>query len=136
MAPLVRYHARHKLLFMAHNQAGMRELGRVIANAENLTPSDVVNRYRQGLGRVLARPAQPGAVINAAQHALGYVSDGLSAGEKQHFDHLLNDYRQRRKPLSAVTAVLSSWVERFQVAYLAEQYLFSPYPAELMTVHA
>lgn len=136
MAALVAYHAAHKLLFMAHNQSGMRALGRIVANADRLPFDAVVAQYREGLTRVFARPARPGAVINVAQHAFGYFSDGLSGREKAFFDSLLDDYRNERKPLSALTAVLASWIERFEVSYLADQAFFQPYPRPLLTVHA
>jgi uncharacterized protein YbgA (DUF1722 family)/uncharacterized protein YbbK (DUF523 family) len=135
MGSLVAYHAAHKLLFMAHNQAGMRALGRIVANAERAPVASVIASYRAGLGRVLARQARPGSVVNVAQHAFGYVSGGLGSREKLFFDDLLSDYRAKRKPLAALTAVLAAWIERFEVDYLADQVFFAPYPAPLLTVN-
>jgi len=134
MSALVGFHASHKLLLMAHNQAAMRDLGRVVANHEKLPLPDVLARYREGLGRALARPAKTPARINVFEHAFGYFSGGLSPAEKRHFQQLLGKYRSSRVPVGAVTALLRSWTERFRTAYLAGQVLFDPYPEELVSL--
>lgn len=134
MAALVTCQTANKLLFMAHNQTGMRALGGIVANAKRLPFNAVAAAYRMELGRVLSRPARTVAVINVAQHAVGCVSDGLEARERTFFAALLADYRAGRKPLAAVTSVLASWIERFDVGYLQGQTFFAPYPPPLATV--
>lgn len=129
---LVRFHATHKYLLLGHGQAGMRELGRVVANAEHKAWEEVRGAYAAGLMKVLSRPARKPARINVFQHAFGFVSDRLGAREKRHFDSVLDAYRDSRVPVGAVTTLLQSWVERFDVAYLADQVLFEPYPVALV----
>lgn len=129
---LVDFHSRNKLLFMAHNQAGLRALGTIVANHDRKPAEELFREYEAGLGRVLARPARPGPWINVAQHAFGYFSDALSPREKTFFDTLLQRFRSERQPLSAVLSVISGWIARFDQPYLREQTLFEPYPHELM----
>jgi uncharacterized protein YbgA (DUF1722 family)/uncharacterized protein YbbK (DUF523 family) len=131
MRDIVAYHSVNKLLFMAHNQSGMRRLGEVVANAGRLPPGEVAAAYRDELGRVLARPARPQAWVNVAQHVFGYVSDVLSTREKAFFDTLLDEYRRGRQPLQSVLSVLVGWLARIEVPYMEAQTLFEPYPAEL-----
>lgn len=129
---LVQFHTRNKLLFMAHNQAGLRALGSIVANHDRRPAPELFRDYEAGIGRVLARPARPGPWINVAQHAFGYFSDSLSPKEKTFFDSLLQRFRAERQPLSAVLSVLAGWIARFDQPYLQAQTLFEPYPHELM----
>jgi uncharacterized protein YbbK (DUF523 family)/uncharacterized protein YbgA (DUF1722 family) len=126
------YHAGNRLLFMAHNQAGVRRLVEVLANDDGLSPGEVAAAYRDELARVLARPARPGAWVNVAQHAFGYVSDVLSTREQGFFDTLLDEYGQGRQPLQSVLSVLTGWLARIEVPSMEAQTLFEPYPAELL----
>jgi uncharacterized protein YbgA (DUF1722 family)/uncharacterized protein YbbK (DUF523 family) len=132
MRRLVEFHARNKLLFMAHNQTGMRALGVVVANPERKPVDEVLDEYETGLRRVLARPARPGPWINVAQHAFGFFSHALSPNEKTFFETLLQRFRAERMPLSAVLGVLAGWTARFNEPWLEAQSLFEPYPHQLM----
>jgi uncharacterized protein YbgA (DUF1722 family)/uncharacterized protein YbbK (DUF523 family) len=132
MRRLVEFHARNKLLFMAHNQTGTRALGTIVANAERKPIGEILDAYQAGLHRVLARPARPGPWINVAQHAFGFFSHALSPNEKTFFETLLQRFKAERLPLSAVLGVLAGWTARFDEPWLEAQSLFEPYPHELM----
>ena len=131
-AALVAFHARNKLLLMAHNQTHMRALGRLVAKAGTTPRRRLVDSYRAGLGAALARPARAGSNVNVLMHALGYVSDRLSAREREHFLATLESYRQGKVALSAANGIVGAWGARFEVPYLAGQTFFAPYPAELV----
>lgn len=134
MAGLVRFHAAHKLLLLGHDERGMRALGRLVANAEGLALDALLPRYAAGLARALAKPARGGPRVNAFQHAFGFVSERLTARERTHFLGLLARYRAGRVPVGALTTLLRSWTERFEVGWLAEQVLFEPYPEALVSL--
>ena len=129
---LVDFHARNKLLLMAHNQTRMRALGRLVAQAGTAPRERLVAEYRAGLGAALARPARPGNNVNVLMHALGHVSEQLSARERSHFLATLDSYREGRVTLGAAQAVVGAWAARFEVPYLAGQTFLAPYPAELV----
>ena len=131
-AGLVDFHSRNKLLLMAHNQTRMRALGRLVAQAGTASRDRLVAEYRAGLGAALARPARPGNNVNVLMHALGHVSDQLSARERSHFLETLDSYREGRVPLGAAQAVVGAWAARFEIPYLAGQTFFAPYPAALV----
>jgi uncharacterized protein YbgA (DUF1722 family)/uncharacterized protein YbbK (DUF523 family) len=131
MRGLVAFQTANKLLLMGRNQTAMRELGRVVANAERRPVAEVLDAYAAGLARAFARAPRRAAQINVAQHAFGYVSDRLSPAERRHFLDLLEEYRAGRTTLSAVTAVLGGWVARFEEPYLTGQTWFEPYPRDL-----
>lgn len=129
---LVRFQSEYKLQLMAYGQTGLRELGRIVANAERRPPAAVLDAYAERLARTLARPPRTGAILNVLMHALGYVSERLKTEERAYFLELLNEYRQGRLPLSAVLSVLRAWIVRFEQPYLAPQRFFEPYPRALL----
>jgi uncharacterized protein YbgA (DUF1722 family)/uncharacterized protein YbbK (DUF523 family) len=134
MRRLVELHASHKLLLLAHSETSMRQLGRIVANSDRQPFAAVVAAYRRELALVLARPARFTAGINALQHALGFVSDGLTAEERAHFLELLDEFRRGKLPMSAPLSLLRSWVVRFGERYLAQQSLFEPFPRQLVAI--
>jgi uncharacterized protein YbgA (DUF1722 family)/uncharacterized protein YbbK (DUF523 family) len=134
MRDLVSFQARHKLLLMAHHQARMRALGRLVANADGKPFAELVREYRILFGSALARPARVPSVVNVLEHAYGYVSKRISAREKQLYRRELSRYRSSRIPLGGVVALVYSWAVRFEVDYLLGQAFFEPYPEALMNV--
>jgi uncharacterized protein YbgA (DUF1722 family)/uncharacterized protein YbbK (DUF523 family) len=134
MASLVAFHSRHKYLLMAYSQVGLKRLGRMVANAEHRPADDVIEAYRAGLLRALAKPPRRTNSINVLLHVLGHVSDGLKPAEKAFFLDELERYRAERVCLSAPTSLLRSWIVRFDVPYLMDQYYFDPFPEVLVEV--
>jgi uncharacterized protein YbgA (DUF1722 family)/uncharacterized protein YbbK (DUF523 family) len=131
---LVRFHAVNKGLLMAYHQSEMRVMGRIVANHDHLADAEVYATYGEHLARALARPPRFTSIINVLMHALGYVSDRLSAGEKAFFLDALEKYRAGRVPLSAATTLVKAWAVRFDVPALLEQTYLEPYPEALLEI--
>jgi uncharacterized protein YbgA (DUF1722 family) len=119
---------------MAYNQTKMRALGRRVANPEKLPVGALLEGYAEGLQDALARAPRRVSAINVLMHALGYVSDSLSSAEKAFFLDSLEHYRNGHVPLSVPTSLMRSWIIRFDVGYLADQFYFEPYPQKLVEV--
>jgi uncharacterized protein YbgA (DUF1722 family)/uncharacterized protein YbbK (DUF523 family) len=132
MADLVRFQTENKLTLMAYHQTELRALGRIVANPDRRTFTEVVAAYEERLAHALERPPRSTSNINVMMHALGYVSDGLSGQERRHFLHALDEYRAGRMSLSAPLVLLQSWIERFDQPYLRAQTYLEPYPRELL----
>ncbi len=135
MGTLVQFHAANKFLLMAYHQSALRELGRIVANPERRPMADVLDAYERGLGVALERPARSTSNINAMMHLMGYFSERLGAGERQHFLGMLEHYRAKRVDLGAPLAVMQSWVARFEQPYVRQQTYLEPYPVELLHPH-
>ncbi len=110
---LVAFQAQHKLLLMASNQNEMRVLGKIVANHENTPAIEVFARYREHLLQALSKPSRFTSNINVLVHALGYFKDKLNPKEKRHFLNSLKEYRDTKLPLSALLAIVNSWIARF-----------------------
>lgn len=129
---LVRFHTEYKLQFMAHSHAGLYELGRIVANRDNLPTEEIYRRYAARMGKLLANPARNASMRNVLLHAFGYVSKELTKAERTHFLELLDQYRDEQLPLSSLLVMLRSWTLRFEQPYLLRQRIFQPYPQALM----
>ncbi len=132
MAALMDFQARHKLLLLAYDQAGMRRLGRLLARAEDAEKAAA--EYRRGFAVALTDPPGVGPVTNVLLHTLGYFSKQISASEKAFFLDLLTDYREAKLPLSALASVLRGWIIAHGVEYLTRQSFFEPFPRELVEI--
>jgi uncharacterized protein YbgA (DUF1722 family)/uncharacterized protein YbbK (DUF523 family) len=128
---LVDFQARHKLLLMACRQTTAKQLGAIVANATRRLLDETTANYQTMLLATLAQAIKPGPTINVLEHAFGYFKKALTAQEKRGFLALLDRFRARRIPLAAVNAVLVSWIDRDDVAYLQQQSFFAPYPPAL-----
>jgi len=133
-ADLVGFHAANKGLLMAYHQSEMRVLGRIVANPEKRPWPQVMADYGPHLARALARPPRFTSIINVLMHAVGLVSENLSAGEKAFFLDALQDYRAGKVPLSAATTLIKSWGVRFGESRLLGQSYLAPYPEALMDI--
>ncbi len=134
MSALVRFHAENKLLLMAYNQTKMRELGRIVANADGKGTGAVFELYERSFREAFQKPPRHASPINVLMHTLGYFKKELTAREKRHFLEVLEAYRQGRTPLRSAVSILRSWVIRFETEYLYGQTFFSPFPEELMAL--
>jgi uncharacterized protein YbgA (DUF1722 family)/uncharacterized protein YbbK (DUF523 family) len=134
MGDLVAFHGRTKWLLMAYSEAALRALGRIVANPARRPAAEVFAAYGPRLAKALARPPRPTAILNVLMHALGHVSDGLSAPEKAMFLGVLAKYRCAAVPLSAPAAILRAWGIRFQAANLLAQTFLEPYPESLLEI--
>ena len=134
MQDLVRFHAENKLLLMAYSQTKMRELGRIVANANGKTMGAILDLYEKPFRAALHKPPRHASPMNVLMHTLGYFKKELSVGEKRHFLEMLEAYRHGRTPLSSAVSILRSWIIRFESEYLREQTLFMPFPEDLMAL--
>lgn len=132
--PLINFHSKNKYLFMAYNQAALKELGRIVASNKKKPIKEIYQSYEEQLHRLFARKPRDQSNINVCQHIAGYFKQELSNEEKKFFNVMLEKYRDDKIPLSVLTSVLKSWVIRFENEYLNTQTFFEPYPEELIEI--
>ena len=129
---LVRFHAAHKLLLLAHAPEAYRELGRLVAGARVASRRDLEQRYIEGFMGGLARMATLGRHTNVLQHMAGYFKSRLDAVSKRELAATIADYRRGLVPLVVPLTLVRHYVRLFDIAYLAEQTYLEPHPKELM----
>ncbi len=129
---LVRFHTAEKLLLLAHEPEGYRELGRIVAKAKGEPRDAVAARYGERFMRAMARPATVGRQVNVLDHMAGYFKDALPPDEKAELREAIADYRRKLVPLVVPLTLVRHHVRKLGVAYLAGQTYLAPHPKELM----
>jgi len=132
ISALANFHAACKFLLMAYSQQELRILGNIVANHEKREISEVLEKYEAHLKKAMENPPKRTANINTLTHILGYFSRNLTAKEKQFFLETVELYREGRVPFTSTITLLKGWSVRFQNEYLLDQFLFEPYPIELL----
>ena len=126
------FHAKHKLLMMAYNQSKLTKLGRIAANHSDMKIDEILYDYYNLLLDIFSKRPRYVSHINTQTHAFGYYKKELTKKEKNYFLNLLEDYRNRKLPVSSVNSVLYSWNMRFNNEYLLNQSYFAPFPQDLI----
>jgi uncharacterized protein YbgA (DUF1722 family)/uncharacterized protein YbbK (DUF523 family) len=136
MKALIDFHTRNKIQLKAYNEKRMRELGRIVANHDQLGLDKILKNYEETLYLALKRAARCSSYYNVLMNSLGYFSKELSNEEKQFFLHQLQLYRDGIIPLIVPVDIMRSWVIRTNQEYLDKQTFFKPYPEELMDIES
>ncbi len=102
-----------------------------MANHEKLCIDEVLKLYRAEMSLLLEHPFRREAMVNTLYHAYGLITEGLTAEEKEYIINTIEEYRDKRIPLRAVTCLLEGQALRFGQQYLLDQALLQPFPPEL-----
>lgn len=70
--------------------------------------------------------------INAYQHIYGYFSKDINKQEKEFVLDLIEKYRKDQIYKSSISSVLKSYSIKYNIEYLLDQSIFSPFPDELV----
>jgi uncharacterized protein YbgA (DUF1722 family)/uncharacterized protein YbbK (DUF523 family) len=128
---LVAFHAAHKLLLLAHDPAGARALGRLVAAQAARPFAKVLGDYRRGLMAALARPASSRRHVDALQHLVGFLRPALSGAERRAILEVVEDYRRGWAPLAAPHALVRHSLRRAGHPWAEAQVYLQPHPKEL-----
>jgi uncharacterized protein YbgA (DUF1722 family) len=132
LGDLVRFHTAEKLLLLAHDTEGYRQLGRIVAQAKEIPRGELPARYGEIFMRAMGKPATLGKQTNVLQHMAGYFKDTLPDEEKAELHDAIRDYRSRLVPLVVPLTLIRHHVRKLRVAYLEGQTHLAPHPKELM----
>jgi uncharacterized protein YbgA (DUF1722 family)/uncharacterized protein YbbK (DUF523 family) len=131
-ASLVRFHAEHKLVLMAHSPTAATALGRVVAATRQLGTAETERRYSEGFMRTLELIATTRRHTNVLQHIAGYFKKLLDADARKELSETIDDYRRGFVPLIVPITLIRHHVRSQRVSYLADQLYLAPHPKELM----
>ncbi|GAA3176791.1 YbgA family protein [Nonomuraea roseoviolacea] len=133
---LVAFHTRHKMQLLAHDPAGYRAAGTVVARAGALPRAETAAAYAGAFRAAFAHRARTGRNVNALQHCLGML--GLDRARRDHLTGVIGSYRAGLLPLSVPAALIRHDAEGEDnpgAAYVRRQTFLSPYPEELALRH-
>lgn len=129
---LVEFHTAHKLLLRAHNEAGYRRLGRIVASAGTISDGALFSTYLDEFHATLNTKATQKRHANVLYHALGYLKKALGSFEKQEAVQLIEDYRTGLVPLIVPVTLLRHHAAKHRIPHLMGQLYLEPHPKELM----
>jgi uncharacterized protein YbbK (DUF523 family)/uncharacterized protein YbgA (DUF1722 family) len=128
---LVAFHAREKLLVLAHDPAAYRRLGPLVAGAKGRPRAEVAREYAEGFTTALVKLATRGRHVNVLQHVAGFLKH-LPPGDREELADLIADYRAGLVPLVVPLTLIDHHVRREGIPWLAGQTYLRPHPKELM----
>jgi len=127
----VDFHAREKLLLMAHEPEAYRELGRLVARIKDLPRAEFAARYSARFMAGLSKGATRGRHANVLQHVAGYFK-AAPEEDRAEIAEAIEEYRRGVAPLEAPLTLLRHHVRRSNEAWLRAQTYFDPCPRELL----
>lgn len=128
---LVEFHARHKLLILAHSPRHYREMGRLVAGATKSRLAALLEEYQRQFMEALTIRATPKKNANVLSHMAGYFKKQLSPGEKAELVEIVERYRNELIPLIVPITLFNHYVRKYDEPYLREQCYLNPHPLEL-----
>jgi uncharacterized protein YbgA (DUF1722 family)/uncharacterized protein YbbK (DUF523 family) len=135
-AGLLRFHAQHKFLLVAHSQIGTQRVGRLLAHPEQFADEQAwAAAYLDGFTEVMRQTPTRRGHTNVLQHLAGYISAHLDGDEREEITEMIDQYRVGFLPLIAPVTLIRHYVRKFQVSYLRDQVYLSPHPHELMLLN-
>ncbi|WP_117086026.1 YbgA family protein, partial [Klebsiella pneumoniae] len=108
------FHARYKLLLLAHSQPLYRELGRLVANNKewNSIESFFIE-YRNNFMKLLQNQATRRNHTNVLMHIQGYFKRYLTSNQRQALSKLILEYRQGIQPLLAPLTLITHYLSEY-----------------------
>jgi uncharacterized protein YbgA (DUF1722 family)/uncharacterized protein YbbK (DUF523 family) len=130
-AGLMEFHARHKLILMAHGAVYYRALGRLAAEGKGLRPARLCEEYGIGFTAALQHPATRKRHANVLQHLMGYLKKHIDQDDKAELLEVIDAYHLGVLPLIAPQTLLRHHFRRFPNAYVEKQLYLYPDSLEL-----
>ncbi len=128
---LVDFHTPHKLLLLSHSEKEYREMGRLVAQAKDLSIDELFNRYEALLMSALTKKSTNRKHTNVLTHVFGYFKNDLSPLEKQEVLEIIDQYHQGMIPLIVPLTLMKFFTKKFKQDYLANQHYLDPHPLQL-----
>jgi uncharacterized protein YbgA (DUF1722 family)/uncharacterized protein YbbK (DUF523 family) len=125
---VVRFHAAHKLVLLAHATRAYTDLGRLVAIAKSVDRSSLHARYTAGFMDALSRIATPPRHVNVLHHMAGYFKKTLDARSRAELSAAIADYRRGAVPLIVPVTLIRHHVHVHDIRYLANQIYLAPQP--------
>jgi len=130
MAKLMKFHAQHKYLLMAHNAALYYKLGPMLGGTGERA-DEIAPNYIALFMETLACLPNRKSHSNTLSHLQGYFKRHLDSAQRTDLADIINQYREGFIPLMAPITLINHYLKIYPDAYLAEQIYLHPHPDEL-----
>jgi len=127
---LIEFHTKYKYLLMTYNQKNLKELGRIVADAQ-IGLEEKLSKYKIVFYQSFLKKPSSKKHFNTILHILGHISKELTKEEKKHLIDSVEKYKKGLLDLETIFELLKYLSIRFKNQYLLIQKYLSPYPEEL-----
>lgn len=128
---LIEFHARHRLVLIAHGLARAEKLERLVAQAKNRPIEPLAAEYGASFMSTLHNPANRWQHTEALLHAMSYLKRHLDSRDQMELVNLIHAYREERVPRVMPIALLRRHFQRHPEPEISNQVYLSGQPAEL-----
>jgi uncharacterized protein YbgA (DUF1722 family)/uncharacterized protein YbbK (DUF523 family) len=125
------FHARHKLMLLAHCQKTYRNLGPMLAKTTKENVESTAESYISAVMSALKRISSRKNNTNVLMHIQGYFKKELNKDQRTELANIILDYKKGLQPLLAPMTLLNHYLKAHPNHYLANQSYFEPYPKEM-----
>jgi len=132
---MTEFHAQHKYIFMSHNQAKAKALGKLLANNTKADVNLLATEYLEAMMLLLKIRASKKNHVNTLQHIQGYLKNYLSQSDKKELVDTIEQYRLGFLPLIVPITLLKHHFMHHPDQYILNSYYLQPHPAELMLLN-
>lgn len=129
------FHAKHKYIYMSHDQLSLKKLGTLLSSH----PSDITELAKTYLSEAMAllkNKATKSNHSNTLQHIQGYLKNFISADDKQELNETITQYRKGFVPLIVPITLLRHHFRKYPNDYITQSFYLSPHPDELMLLNS
>ena len=135
VAGLTDFHARWKMVLMAHSEPAARRLGRILAGPPPgglaRDPTAALHAYREGFLAGLAEPASVGTHHNVLRHLAGHLKKWLHPADRVRLAGEIGAFFALDVPLAVPVRSLAGWAAELEVDSLKEQAYLAERPEAL-----
>lgn len=124
MNALIKFHTLNKYLFMAFSQIDLNKLGKIIANNEKLSTTDVLSNYENSLIVLLSKIPTRNRHANVLRRMYGHFSKKLSYENRLVLENTISDYQKNLVVLRDVLYKLKMITSDIDNQYLSRQTYF------------
>lgn len=135
ISALQSFHARHKYIFMSHDQTQAKELGSMLADIGDATINDLAEQYLTKMMCLLKVIATRTNHVNTLHHIQGYLKNHLDTEDKAELVSVIHDYRNGILPLIVPVTLLRHHFRKHPNDYIEGSHYMAPHPGELMLLN-
>ncbi len=127
---VVDFHTRHKLLILSHSPKHYQTMGKLVAQAKDLSLKQLYQKYQTLLMESLQMKTTPKKNANVLHHMMGYFKV-LSYDEKKELLEVIDHYRKGYIPLVVPITLINHYIRKYNQPYLKQQVYLNPHSLEL-----
>lgn len=129
---LILFHSQHKYLFMLYSYKILKEMWNLVASYDKKNIDFVYDKYFELMSELLKNSVTKWTTKNVLQHIFWYFKDDITQDQKDFFVKSMDMFFASKLPSSTLFWMLRDWAIKYDEEYINSQYIFEPYPYELL----